>query len=216
MLLSTSRLISARLSCRMVPRHTVRFASTASEPPVMKQIRESLKDAMRTKDTARKDVIRAVMSTVNNANLESEGAVNSDIKFYDTIQSMIKKRGKAIEEYQAGDRKDLVEKEQQAIEILNSLASKVEISSEEEIESRVRSLAESHGIDPYLGSSTHQIMQKIPWKTIETDWKASRRSVVDCIKKLTDHNAGSKRSFSTLRGPLRSHENPLVGIHRRF
>jgi uncharacterized protein YqeY len=178
----------------------VRFLS--EEPPIMKVVRQNLKLAMQSGDVTGKNVMRAIMSTVKNANIETPNSVNTDLKFHDTMQSMINKRQKAIEEYRAGNREDLVEKEVAEIDILNKLVEQVDMASDLEVEEKLRALTSQNSI-PLEKSSMKQIMSTIPWNSIESDWRASRKMVVGCVQRLTQ-----KSSFSTMR--VAYHENPLV------
>uniref|UniRef100_A0A060T707 Altered inheritance of mitochondria protein 41 n=1 Tax=Blastobotrys adeninivorans TaxID=409370 RepID=A0A060T707_BLAAD len=186
----------------------VRFAST--EPPVMKAVRESLKAAMRSGDNSRKTVIRAVMSQIKNANLESTGAVATDIQFYDTVKSMAKKRSKSAEEFAEAGRQDLADKEVEEIKILEELASQVDMATEEEVKAHIQRIAAEKGFDSLSGIQPGKVMKLVPWGSIEAEWKTSRATVVDLVKKLTQAAPGSKRQFSTSRSI--GHENPLVRI----
>ncbi|CAN6674352.1 hypothetical protein TRVA0_052S00298 [Trichomonascus vanleenenianus] len=185
---------------RTTVRRGVRYMAT--EPPIMASVRQSLKEAMRAGDSSRKNVLRAVMGQVKNANLETPDSVTTDIAFFNTVQSMIKKRAKAVEQYKEGNRQDLVDKELAEVKLLEELASSVTMASAEEIEQKLQKLAEEKGFaieKPHM----KKIMAAVPWKTLEADWNAPSKAVVDVINRLTNQ----KRSFSTIRAL--NHENPL-------
>ena len=78
-----------------------------------------MKEAMRAKDQLRLDVVRAVKSAVKYREVEGEKAVVLDeAGILQVLGSEIKKRRDSVEQYRAGNRADLVEKEEAEIAIL--------------------------------------------------------------------------------------------------
>lgn len=86
------------------------------------QIRNDLKDAMRSGDAMKRDVLRMLESAVKNTAIEKKLDRSSvdDAIVQDTVRRSIKQRKDSIEQYTAGGRADLAEKEQQEIEVLQS------------------------------------------------------------------------------------------------
>ena len=85
--------------------------------PVKQDLDAALKDAMRAKDTAALDAVRAVKSTVKLAEIEA-GKEYGDAEVHAVIQKAIKQRRDSIEQFKAGARQDLVEKEEAQLKVL--------------------------------------------------------------------------------------------------
>lgn len=195
--------------------------STITEPPIMKELREDLKTAMRNKETHRKDALRAVMAAVKNANIEKAGSVVSDLSLHDLISSTISKRKKTIEAYAEAKRQDLVDKEQAGIAALEEFISRIAVASEDEVSVKILEIASKLGVDVKDVSAKKVLMSKIPWQEIEKDWRATRKMVTRSVMRLTSkreystlrtlHDNTGIRPFSTYSAPSQ-HENPLVGI----
>jgi uncharacterized protein len=75
--------------------------------------------AMRTKDTGRRDVLRYLRSEVKNAEIE-KGRELTDEEVLGVIQRQIKQRRESIEQFQKGNRQDLVDAENAQIQILET------------------------------------------------------------------------------------------------
>lgn len=86
------------------------------------QINEDLKQAMKKGDTVRRDVLRMLGSMIKNAEIEKkrrdEGLNDSEVQ--EVVSRAIKQRRDSVEQFKAGGRTDLVEKESREIEILLS------------------------------------------------------------------------------------------------
>lgn len=78
-----------------------------------------LKEAMRAKDQVRVDTIRAIKSAVKYKEVEGgEARSLDDAGVIKVVQSEIKKRRDAIDQYKAASRADLAEKEEREVSIL--------------------------------------------------------------------------------------------------
>lgn len=73
--------------------------------------------AMREKDTLRRDVLRYLRSEVKNAEIE-KGRELSDDEVLQVIQRQIKQRRESAEQFEKGNRQDLVDAENAQIKIL--------------------------------------------------------------------------------------------------
>ncbi len=80
---------------------------------------EEMKDAMRSNDRLRLSTIRMVRSSLKNREIELRRKLE-DEDVLRVIQGMVRKGEESIEQFQAGGRIDLVEKEKKEIEILKS------------------------------------------------------------------------------------------------
>jgi uncharacterized protein YqeY len=80
---------------------------------------EEMKQAMKSNDKARLSTIRMIRSTVKNKEIELRKPLEDDV-ILRVIQGMVKKNEDSIEQFKAGGRMDLVEKETKEIEIMKS------------------------------------------------------------------------------------------------
>ncbi|MDD3498268.1 MAG: GatB/YqeY domain-containing protein [Candidatus Moranbacteria bacterium] len=85
------------------------------------QILSDLKDAMKSGDTEKRDVLRMLDSMVKNAEIEKgkrESGLN-DEEIVEVLRRAIKQRKESAYQYQKGGREDLSEKEKAEAEILS-------------------------------------------------------------------------------------------------
>lgn len=80
---------------------------------------EEMKQAMKSNDKVRLSTIRMIRSTVKNKEIELRKPLDDDA-ILRAIQGMVKKSEDSIEQFKAGGRTDLVEKETKEIEIMKS------------------------------------------------------------------------------------------------
>ena len=80
---------------------------------------EEMKQAMKSNDKAKLSTIRMIRSTVKNKEIELRKPLDDD-GIFRVIQGMVKKNEESIEQFKAGGRKDLVEKETKEIETMKS------------------------------------------------------------------------------------------------
>lgn len=81
------------------------------------QLTADMKDAMRSGDTESRDVIRYVLSALKNAEIEKQGELGEEDELR-LIRSQVKQRQDSIEQFRAGGRDDLAEREESQIRIL--------------------------------------------------------------------------------------------------
>ncbi|KAL1959765.1 hypothetical protein VTO42DRAFT_1351 [Malbranchea cinnamomea] len=143
-------------SVKFCPRHfipgTIRYESTAASP-LLTKIRSDLKDAMRAKDKTRLEVLRGLISEVNNA-AKTPRPIETD----QGLVQLIRKRSDAIkaacEEYIQQNRNDLREQADAEIAILAQYASMMEAATAEEIKKAVSQAIEKlkgEGQKPVIG-----------------------------------------------------------------
>lgn len=116
----------------------VRWNSTASpaSPPLMTRIRSDLKVAMRAKDTARLNVLRALISETNNST-KTSSPIQTDLQLLSLIRKRVAAAKEAANQFAEADRPDLKEKEDAQVAILEEYAGKVETMSLEDIKAVV-------------------------------------------------------------------------------
>jgi uncharacterized protein YqeY len=81
------------------------------------RITEDMKNAMRAKDSARLSAIRLLLSAMKQREVD-ERIELSDADVLAIIEKMLKQRRDSIEQFQKGNRPDLVEKEQFEVSVL--------------------------------------------------------------------------------------------------
>lgn len=83
------------------------------------KLMEEMKQAMKTNDKIRLSTIRMIRSSAKNKEFELRRKLE-DEDILKVIQGMVRKGEESIEQFQAGGRNDLVDKEKMEIEILKS------------------------------------------------------------------------------------------------
>ncbi|PPD58208.1 GatB/YqeY domain-containing protein [Dehalogenimonas etheniformans] len=78
-----------------------------------------LKEALRSGDKMRLNTLRLLLSAINYAEIDQQKQLD-DPGVHAVIAKMIKQRRESIEAFQAGNRQDLVDKEQAELNILES------------------------------------------------------------------------------------------------
>ena len=107
------------------------------------RIQQGLKAAMLAKDTDRLATLRLLKSAVGYLQIERKFEHLSDIEVIAVIQKEIKKRRDAIEQYQAGARPELAEKEAREMAVLESFLPQP--LAPEELEQLVRATIQELG-----------------------------------------------------------------------
>jgi len=80
---------------------------------------DEMKQAMRSNDKLRLSTIRMIRSAVKNKEIEQRKKLD-DEGIFKVIQGMVRKSEESIEQFKAGGRMDLVEKEQKEVETMKS------------------------------------------------------------------------------------------------
>jgi uncharacterized protein YqeY len=83
------------------------------------RLNEEMKLAMKSNDKIKLSTIRMIRSAIKNREIELRKKLD-DEEIIKVLQGMVRKGEESIEQFQAGGRLDLVEKERKEIEILKS------------------------------------------------------------------------------------------------
>ncbi len=86
---------------------------------VAEEIRDGVKQAMRDRDTDRRDALRLLVAAIDNARIEAQHQLDDD-EVIGVLQKEAKQRRDSIEEYGKAGRDDLVAGEQIELDIINS------------------------------------------------------------------------------------------------
>jgi len=84
------------------------------------QIQDDLKEALKTKDEIKISTLRMLIAAIKNFEISKgkAGYKASDEEIVGVIQKEVKQRKESMEQYKAGNRQDLVDKESKELEIL--------------------------------------------------------------------------------------------------
>ena len=106
-------------------------------------IQDEIKKSMLAKDADRLGTLRLLKSALGYVQIEKKADTLSDADVVAVIQKEIKKRRDSVEQYQAGNRPELAEKEQKEIGVLEAFLPKP--FSAEELEKLVRATIQETG-----------------------------------------------------------------------
>ncbi len=119
--------------------------------PLKYQLSSELKDAMRSGDARRRDVLRGLLTAISNTeiarvNVKAENASRQELDdagVLDVIQKQAKQRRESIEEYTKGHRDDLADAEKAELAILTGYLA--EQLSREDVVAQVREIVAATG-----------------------------------------------------------------------
>lgn len=122
-----------------------------------------LKEAMKAGDVLQRDTLRLLQSAVKNVAIEKRKAPAefSDAETEDVIRRLVKQRKDSIEQYRAGNRTDLAEKEEAELNIL--IAYLPQAMPEEELRALIRSALGESGITAkaQMGQAMGMVMKRV-------------------------------------------------------
>ncbi|MFZ5863870.1 MAG: GatB/YqeY domain-containing protein [Nitrospirota bacterium] len=129
---------------------------------LQERLLDEMKEAMRSSQAAKVSVIRMVRSALKNREIDrGKGRPLTDQDVLDVIQSGIKQRREAVEQFQKAGRAELVAKEQEEIAILQTfLPAQL---SEQELEVLVREAAAEVGASSVkeMGKVMKAVMSRV-------------------------------------------------------
>ena len=96
---------------------------------------------MRAKDTLRLGVLRTVLADITNASKTST-PITDDLTLLALLKKKISQSQTAIEEFYQADRKDLVRKEEEQLEVLQEYAGNVNVMSKDDVREVVKATIE--------------------------------------------------------------------------
>jgi hypothetical protein len=124
---------------------------------------EEMKQAMKSNDKLRLSTIRMIRSALKNKEIELRKKLEDD-DVVKVMQVMVRKGEESVEQFQAGGRADLVEKEKKEIEILRSFLPQP-LSQEEILKIIDQSIQETQASSPKdIGKVMKAVMPKIGGK----------------------------------------------------
>jgi len=127
------------------------------------KVAEEMKQAMKAGDKLRLSTIRMIRSALKNKEIELRRKLG-DEDVVKAIQVMVRKGEESVEQFQAGGRIDLVEKEKKEMEILKSFLPQL-LSQEEIITIIDQSIQETQASSPKdIGKVMKSVLAKIGGK----------------------------------------------------
>ncbi|BAF70098.1 GatB/YqeY domain-containing protein [Nitratiruptor sp. SB155-2] len=140
------------------------------------QLQNDLKEAMKSKDTFKRDTIRFLMSAIKQVEVDTRKEL-SDEDIIKIIQKSVKQREEAASQYKEGGREDLYEKEMKEADILKSYLPKQ--LSDEELETELKKIIEE------VGASSMKDMGKIMGvATKKLAGRADGKRINQMVKKI--------------------------------
>lgn len=85
---------------------------------IVETIRSEMTAAMKSGDGRRRDIMRLLLASLNNARIEARHDLD-DAEVVRTLQREAKQRRDSMEEYRKGDREDLANAEQEELDVIN-------------------------------------------------------------------------------------------------
>ena len=90
------------------------------EPAVLRaKLSDDLKQALRSGDTVKRDTLRMLIASANNAEIAKQSAL-TDTDVLGVISKEVKRRQESIDAFKKGNRPDLVSKEEAEMAVLQS------------------------------------------------------------------------------------------------
>src|SRR4051812_13450326 len=87
---------------------------------IRERLDADLKDAMRSKDELKLSVIRMAKSAIKYKEVEGTNKVLDEAGILNVLTTMVKQRRDSIDQYKAGNRADLAEKEEKELAIIHT------------------------------------------------------------------------------------------------
>ncbi len=127
------------------------------------RVADEMKQAMKAGDKLRLSTIRMIRSALKNKEIELRRKLE-DEDVVKAIQVMMRKGEESVEQFQAGGRMDLVEKEKKEMEILKSFLPQL-LNQEEIVKIIDQSIQETQASSPKdIGKVMKSVMAKIGGK----------------------------------------------------
>ncbi|PSN69474.1 altered inheritance of mitochondria protein 41, mitochondrial, partial [Corynespora cassiicola Philippines] len=143
---------------------------------VLDSIKADLKTAMRAKDKPRLTAIRAILAEVTNADKAGK-PTKGDQPMYNLLQKQINSSKAAIEQCREAKREDLIAKETEQLEILQSYLEQIPVVAHEKLDSIVTSVVqklEQDGQKVAVGPVMGKVMGLLAKKPFDTTYLKSK------------------------------------------
>ena len=147
-------------------------------------LQNDLKEAMRQRDDVRRSVLRLALTAIKNAEVEA-GAPLDDEAIQRVLRQQVKQRRESIEEFERGNRPDLVAREQAEIGVLQTYLPQ-QLSRDEIVAMARRVIADTGATSP------RDLGKVMPRLMAEVDGRAEGRTVNQIVQELLAGRAPSQ------------------------
>ena len=133
---------------------------------MLEQIQNDLRESLRNKDEIKVSTLRLLIGAIKNFAIEKESTsyIPTDEEILEVIRKEAKKRKESIEQFEAGGRNELVEKETKELQILESYlpAQMSEKEVEKIIEQKIQELGATSAaeIGKVMGTLSQELKGK--------------------------------------------------------
>jgi uncharacterized protein len=155
---------------------------TRQEFPIEHQLRKDIQEAQRARDQVRLDTLRMALGAIHNLEVARTDRKNpefgqplTEADCLKVLEQEVKKRSQAIPLYQQAGRRDLVEKEQREMDILQHYLQASQLS-DDDIHAIVARLVTQHG---------KEFKRVMPLAIKETKGRAEGAHVQRIVKEMT-------------------------------
>ncbi len=152
------------------------------EFPIEQQLRKDIQEAQRARDQVKIDTLRMALGAIHNLEVARTDRKNpefgqplTEADCLKVLEQEVKKRGQAIPLYQQAGRRDLVEKEQREMDILQHYLQASQLS-DDDIHAIVARLVTQHG---------KEFKRVMPLAIKETKGRAEGARVQRIVKEMT-------------------------------
>jgi uncharacterized protein len=152
------------------------------EFPIEQQLRKDIQEAQRARDQVKLDTLRMALGAIHNLEVARTDRKNSEFgqplteaDCLKVLEQEVKKRSQAIPLYQQAGRRDLVEKEQREMDILQHYLQASQLS-DDDIHAIVARLVTQHG---------KEFKRVMPLAIKETKGRAEGARVQRIVKEMT-------------------------------
>ncbi|MCI0622910.1 MAG: GatB/YqeY domain-containing protein [Acidobacteria bacterium] len=133
---------------------------------IQERIQEDIKEAMRLKDALRLDVLRGMKTAIKNKEIEKI-RILEETEVFQVLHTLVKQRKESIDQFKKGGRADLVSREEDELQILESYLPPA-VSEEEIGKVIVEVIAELQVTSPKdIGKVMKGVMGKFAGKIID-------------------------------------------------
>lgn len=125
------------------------------------RIEQDLKESLKNRDTIRASVVRMLLASIKNKEVDKRGPLTED-EFFSIVKKSINQHNESIESFSKGNRLDLVEKEEKELAILKTYLP-AQVSEEDlvnEIESAIALVGAQNQKD--MGKVIKYLLDKFP------------------------------------------------------
>lgn len=160
-------------------------ATTATPPPLLVKLRRDLKTAMLEKDTNRLSVLRSLIADVTNA-AKSNTPIKTDMQLLSLLRKRQAAANQAKQEFEAAGRRDLVEKEEGQVVVLEQYAESMDMLSADEIRDAVMKAVDEVKEQQSVGKTNMgDVLKKVLGTGGSLDGKAvDRKEVTRIVKEV--------------------------------